>query len=237
MNILIIPDVHGRPFWRKAKELTNQYQQIIFLGDYLDPYKYENITPDMAYAEFLDIIKFKKKYPKKVTLLLGNHDLHYLLPLFVPSSRKNYLKAAEYQKVFEENKELFTCFKTVKSFNHKWVFSHAGITQGWLRQNKLSLAELLEMPLEELLNYKGHKYIKLLEQVSYYRGGINKWGSPVWMDIHEELKSPMVIDDKTTQIVGHNQLADGIYKRDGVYFTDCRKLISLNTKTKEVSYA
>ena len=70
MNILIIPDVHGRTFWRKAKELVKQYQKIIFLGDYLDPYSYEGINPDMAFIEFKEIIEFKKKYPKKVILLL-----------------------------------------------------------------------------------------------------------------------------------------------------------------------
>ena len=89
MNILIVPDVHGRTFWRRAKELVKNYQKIIFLGDYLDPYSYEGINPDMAFIEFLDIIEFKKKYPKKVTLLLGNHDLHYLSPYFIPSSRRN----------------------------------------------------------------------------------------------------------------------------------------------------
>ena len=56
MKILIVPDVHGRIFWRRAKELVKSYQKIIFLGDYLDPYSYEGITPDMAFEEFKEII-------------------------------------------------------------------------------------------------------------------------------------------------------------------------------------
>lgn len=237
MNVLIVPDVHGRTFWRKAKDLVNQYQKIIFLGDYLDPYDYEGITPDMAFIEFKEIIEFKKKYPKKVTLLLGNHDLHYLFPYFIPSTRRNTFKAAEYQRMYEENKDLFTCFKMFKSFGHKWLLSHAGITQHWLRQNKLLLTKVLNMSMDELLDNKGVKWGGLLEQVSYYRGGPNEWGSPVWMDIREGFNGSMVIDEKTTQIVGHNQLKDSICLGEGVYFTDCRKLIALNTKTKEITYA
>lgn len=234
MNILIVPDVHGRSFWRKAKELVKQYQKIIFLGDYLDPYSYEGITHDMALIEFKEIIEFKKEYPKKIILLLGNHDLHYLYPNFVPSSRRNIFK---YQKIFEENKDLFTCFKTLRSYGHNWLFSHAGITRQWLRQNKLLLSEVLNMSMDELLDNKGVKWGSPLEQVSYYRGGDYQWGSPIWMDIHEGLNGTMVIDDNTTQIVGHNQLRNGIHQEKGVYFTDCRRLITLNTKTREISYA
>lgn len=236
MNILIVPDVHGRTFWRKAKELVKQYQKIIFLGDYLDPYSQEGINPDMAFIEFKEIIEFKKEFPKKVTLLLGNHDLHYLFPHFIPSSRKNNLKAVEYQKVYEENKDLFTCFKMFRSFGHKWLFSHAGITQKWLRQNKMLLSELLKKSLDELLDNKGVRWGGLLEQVSYYRGGDCPYGSPVWADIFEAQDEAMVLDAKMTQIVGHNQIKD-MCQSPGVCFTDCRKLIALNTKTKEITYA
>lgn len=233
MNILIVPDVHGRTFWRRAKELVKQYQKVIFLGDYLDPYKDEGINDDMAFIEFLDIIEFKKKYPKKVTLLLGNHDLHYLSPYFVPSSRRNNFKADEYQRVFEENKDLFTCFKMFRSFGHKWLFSHAGITQHWLRQNKLLLPELLEMSLDELLDNKGLKWAGILEQVSYYRGGCVPYGSPVWADFAEAYGGAMELGDKVTQIVGHNQVR-WIYTTNGVVFTDCKQLIGLNTKTRDI---
>lgn len=236
MNVLIVPDVHGRTFWRRAKDLAKQYQKIIFLGDYLDPYGYEGITPDMALEEFKEIIEFKKKYPKKVTLLLGNHDLHYLFPYFIPSTRRNIFKVAEYQRMYEENRDLFTCFKMFRSFGHKWLFSHAGITQHWLRQNKISLSELLDKSLDELLDNKGIRWGGLLEQISYHRGGNYRWGSPVWADIHEVQDDAAVLNEKLTQIVGHNQIRE-MCQAPGVVFTDCRELIALNTKTKEITYA
>ena len=46
-KILIIPDVHGRTFWRAALE-TGNYEKVIFLGDYVDPYVYEGIDPLQA---------------------------------------------------------------------------------------------------------------------------------------------------------------------------------------------
>ena len=48
--MIVIPDVHGRTFWRQA---VNEYlgkEHILFLGDYLDPYTYEGITPTDAYT-------------------------------------------------------------------------------------------------------------------------------------------------------------------------------------------
>ena len=42
-NILIIPDIHGRTFWKEC--IKCECDEIIFLGDYLDPYimkEYQN---------------------------------------------------------------------------------------------------------------------------------------------------------------------------------------------------
>ena len=75
--ILIIPDIHGRLFWISA---TKKYPDlpVIFLGDYLDPYTYyEEILPSEALANFKEILDFKKTNMERVTLLLGNHDIHY----------------------------------------------------------------------------------------------------------------------------------------------------------------
>ena len=76
-QILIIPDVHGRPFWHYAEEHGEDFDKIIFLGDYVDPYSEEHISPLDALNEFKVILDFYEAHPDKVVLLLGNHDLHY----------------------------------------------------------------------------------------------------------------------------------------------------------------
>lgn len=91
-KVLIIPDVHGRPFWRKAKEKINSVDKVVFLGDYLDPYGYEGITRENAIEEFKEIIQFKVDNPDKVILLLGNHDCAYCYD-FGSASRYDYANA------------------------------------------------------------------------------------------------------------------------------------------------
>ena len=52
-RLIIIPDVHGRDFWRVA---VRDYPdgEFLFLGDYLDPYQHEDITVEQALAGLLD---------------------------------------------------------------------------------------------------------------------------------------------------------------------------------------
>ena len=50
-KLIIIPDVHGRDFWRKAVE-DNPGAEFIFLGDYLDPYGFEEITEEEAFHDW-----------------------------------------------------------------------------------------------------------------------------------------------------------------------------------------
>lgn len=234
MKILIVPDVHGRKFWRKAKEVIDDYDRIIFLGDYLDPYSDEGINPDMAYTEFMEIIRFKLSYPKKVILLLGNHDLHYYLPGFIPSTRYNYLKAGIYHDAFKENKDLFTCFKQITSYGIKFLFSHAGINKDWLTYNKLTLSKLLKMSMDELLDQKEYRRGGILEQVPWCRGGDGPHGSPVWADITECRDGGMSKFSKVFQIAGHSRVKEPLAV-PGIIYTDCQKLLSLDTKTMELN--
>lgn len=70
MKIMIVPDTHGRDFWKQA--IDSDADKIIFLGDYLDHYPDES-TYYHDIANFLEILDFKKNNPDKVILLLGNH--------------------------------------------------------------------------------------------------------------------------------------------------------------------
>lgn len=41
-KIYVIPDIHGRDFWHDIKKIED-YEKIIFLGDYVDPYPHKKI--------------------------------------------------------------------------------------------------------------------------------------------------------------------------------------------------
>ena len=99
---LIIPDVHGRRFWRTAVDRCPN-SEVIFLGDYLDPYSWEGISHDEAFREMMDIIDFKKANRERVTLLLGNHDLGYLDER-INTCRRDEYGAERNRKMLESNK-------------------------------------------------------------------------------------------------------------------------------------
>ena len=79
--VLIIPDVHGRQFWKGAVERFHEDIEkgaidVVFLGDYVDPYYFERISEEDAIRNFKEICRFAKG-KSNVHLLLGNHDMPY----------------------------------------------------------------------------------------------------------------------------------------------------------------
>ena len=78
VKVLIIPDVHGREFWREpVKEVLEKTDaRVVFLGDYLDSYPWDfdhNHYQQQAIDVFNEIINLKKENKNRVNLLLGNH--------------------------------------------------------------------------------------------------------------------------------------------------------------------
>lgn len=79
--MIVIQDIHGRNFWQAPVQEYIGREHIVFLGDYLDPYPNERMTTDQAFRQLQYIVEFKEAHPDEITLLLGNHDIHYLSPL------------------------------------------------------------------------------------------------------------------------------------------------------------
>lgn len=211
-NWIIIPDVHGRRFWRDAVR-GHEEEKIVFLGDYVDPYRFEGITPDEALEGLKDIIAFKKAHPENVTLLLGNHDLGYL-DYGICTCRMSLRLHSEIQSLLEENLDLFDIVHVAKESTGEVLFSHAGIGESWLNRHE----DLLGPPetfrpeqLNELLHGGEHDRQMLfwaLSDVSQYRGGKDPTGSPVWADLQEYLDGEKLID-RYMHTFGHT-LGEGV---------------------------
>jgi hypothetical protein len=133
-KIIIIPDVHGRTFW---KDPVYRYRNIkdvhiVFLGDYLDAY--ENI--DYIYKEetiknFEEILDVTRN-SNNITLLIGNHDLHYW-PFFLDFGGVRRYEKYKYDisKMFMDNIDLFSVAYDISINNKLYLFTHAGITNQW----------------------------------------------------------------------------------------------------------
>lgn len=222
-KILIVPDVHGRKFWHKALEMIDEVDQVVFLGDYLDPYHQEGITFEDAVLEFEDIIRFKYLYPDKVVLLLGNHDMHYLQLSFMDCSRLNYWRRVEMHEMFTNDIDKFQLIHVQDGY----IFSHAGLYLDWTKKYEITLQELLDF--KTFINEKW----KTLEDVSYTRGGYDPVGSCVWADIRESLSNELPAMFKR-QIVGHTQMQEKPYITTRIACLDVRQCFMLDTETDEI---
>lgn len=203
LNYLIIPDVHGRTFWKKhcLSVKASKYEKIIFLGDYLDPYEFENISEDDALSNFMEIIEFKKENYDKVVLLLGNHDLHYFSKVFndmcggCRRSKKNFYKITD---LFLRYLDLFQL-----AYESKYtLFTHAGYRQQWADLHKDLDIKPTANSLNKLLN--SVKGTIALTDVSYIRGGDKASGSIVWADVHEPISENGRPYCSKYQIFGHS---------------------------------
>lgn len=232
IKVIVFPDIHGRTFWKDAlkKYPEDIYPdiQIIFLGDYLDPYtSYDGISKADAFVNFEEILDLKDK---RVQLLIGNHDWHYFVNL--DTCRMDMARYKDIGHMFIENMNRFRIHKVIEINRTKFLFTHAGITQKYL-DSVASLAEdaydmmmkrgiknyndkdlkwIEEMSIINethnfelfekcLQNYDQSFYSAPLSMVSRERGGLNPYGSPIWADVHEHIWNEDLKD--YYQVFGH----------------------------------
>jgi len=236
VKYLVIPDVHGRTFWEEpVKEYLENCPdtKIIFLGDYLDPYQYEGITPDDSIVVFERILELKHQNPDRITLLLGNHDLHYVVndKYGCRMDHKNKKKIVD---IFGKEIDNFDLCKFDSINNKNIIFSHAGFTRGWVfnrmdkiypnyediepgeRYYEIEYSTLKDIDWKKVLNET-----RVLSDVSFYRGGMDPFSSFLWTDISEMIlaKDPL----NAVQIFGHSQQVKDPVKYKNFYCLDCRK--------------
>lgn len=187
MRYLVIPDIHGRTFWKDVTKNIDDYDKVIFLGDYLDPYPFEHISEENAITNFLEIIDFAEQHSDKIIMLLGNHDLHYINSDFAAicgGSRYMYKYAEDINNIFMKHIKMFhIIYQTDKT-----LFSHAGVFKSWLDKWNLTLGsdfDKLILQTDTKHTFRRSKTIPLAD-VSYYRGGESEIGSCVWSDVDEK---------------------------------------------------
>lgn len=236
MKIIIVPDVHGRDFWRQA--INSDADKIIFLGDYLDHYPDES-TYYHDIANFLEILDFKRKFPDKVILLIGNHDFAYYNEEIYRSEeywcRHDHKNHDIIHRLFEDNKDLFELYYEIPNFckgikQEKLLFTHAGFTNHYFNEaSKWFDTKDISEICNNLFEPKNHP--ALIGYVSYFRGGINATGSIIWADVREHGETKNKYLQPYYQIFGHTYCKNEIIREDFAMLDCGRKCFILDEES------
>lgn len=249
-KICIVPDTHGRTFWKDIRNHVEDFDKIVFLGDYVSPYPNEGISNERAIEVFKEVLDFKKDNPEKVILLLGNHDLSYF-NIHICECRTDHKNWNLLNELYAENIKLFDLAWETEINGKRYFFSHAGVRKGWLElavEGKLFKWDDIDvLPPADMFNnvlhvaYDGDDWNEdvasplefCLGRYSDYRG-YSAWadGSIVWADIREYEGGPEYED--VMFICGHTQLKDKPIITDWVADLDVRRPFILDTVTGKI---
>ena len=213
-KILILPDLHGRDFWIEPCSHIDEFDKIIFLGDYHDPYP-NQVDQETSRNRLRDeLVPFVLEHKDKCVCLFGNHDSNYLVS---PISSRFDFKHSEEIKEYLKQLDLKLIYKV-----DNYLFSHSGVLPKWLNEYDLTLKSLDTLPLND----------PSLSSISAYRGGFDAVGSCIWGDVREYMLSYQFKD--IYQIFGHTQLEKEIITPEFACL-DCRKAFVLDLDTGDIS--
>ena len=210
---LSIGDIHGRNIWKNLTHGTvkdyeswrtaidsgidvnakvfksmpyRKFDKIIFVGDYVDSFTVDNLTMKL---NLLEIIHLKKALGDKVVLLIGNHDISYIVPNQQCSGFRPEMKLDFYQ-IYNNNIGLFkAAHEEVDKHGRPWLWTHAGVTTGWISELRSVLRNSVtrhyqitkDWDLENVANLINNAWelrIPSLFNVDSESGGFNSWAGP-----------------------------------------------------------
>ena len=224
-RILVIPDVHGRTFWKEpVGRYLDDVDRVVFLGDYLDPYSDEGVKYSAMgiLDNLMEIIDLKRNHAEKVVLLKGNHDQHYASEKFYElacGTRCDTVNWDAFHAVFNEYRDLFKLVHLEEVKGIPYLFSHAGITLYWLHEVNTriwkmadNLVSIDNPEIVEKINAlddcgKGQEMLAIVGRSRSWFG--EKSGSVLWADVgeHHTPDTPNAYGlNKVFQIFGHTRL-------------------------------
>ena len=220
MTTCTIGDIHGKSTWKNIIN-PNEYEKIIFIGDYVDSY---DIPTQKILENLADIIAFKRAYKDKVVLLLGNHDLQYFYNTNMDYRCSGFKFEMQflYNDLFKQNESFFQVAYQYKNY----LWTHAGVSKKWLYKYQADLKSSFDLKddlsnLAYVLNIVNKSsWQPILHEVGRLRGGSpGNCGGITWADRNETLEG---LPAGLHQVVGHTPLdkPTTYTKLMGTEFTD-----------------
>ena len=125
---LILGDIHGHIDFVKDICEYETPTDVIILGDYCDSFK---LKPKDIECCFKELLKLKSNHKcGEFHLLIGNHDLHYMLTS-ERYSGKNYLTESMMHDILMKAWDDNILESYIVDEKNKTIYSHAGITKTW----------------------------------------------------------------------------------------------------------
>ena len=214
MRLLVIPDVHGLATWRRVLAAVPAADHVVFLGDYFDAFDVDLPT---QLTNFEAILRLRARRPDHVTLLLGNHDYHYL-----DSVHERYSGYAfETQRALIGRLDPLVRDGTLRAAlaADGRLYTHAGVTRTWAADWELHTfrpdhapdglwtAATAAAPLDALLR----AYPMAFGYQPPPEGRLNDpygnraWQGPLWVR-PDALRADALVEG---QVVGHTVLPQG----------------------------
>ena len=202
---IYIGDIHGLTLWKQIVEDNIDFDNIVFIGDYLDSF---DVSGEDQLKNLLDIIEFKKSNMDKVHLLIGNHDIHYWPGINdTKTSGFQFDMKTIFTETFQNNKDLFKMCIIIEDN----LCTHAGISEdfleytGYYTYDNISVVDYIN----ELFKYKPREFLfdgifdRKTKLPNGYGDDIEQ--SPIWIRPKSLQKSNKNSDLKKEfiQIVGH----------------------------------
>ena len=205
MKTIILGDTHARDTWKQIIELENDFDRVVFLGDYFDSYDLSGV---IQLHNFLEIVEFKKTSDKEVVLLFGNHDYHYMRGFNGQYHYSGYQPAFAWQfgEAIHENMEhLQMCY-----LFDNILCTHAGVSSVWLEKHfpntQITNLESVSMMVDTI-----NDHFKFKPNVFEFDGwdpyGDNVTQSPIWIRPKSLMQSnkDTNLKKQVVQVVGHTQ--------------------------------
>jgi predicted MPP superfamily phosphohydrolase len=214
MKTVVIGDIHGRSLWKDiiGKEAPDS---VIFVGDYVDSFE---ISGAFQLYNLLEIVAYRAAHPE-VTLLIGNHDMHYFRGYGRSSMEGFQMNMMPiFSQTFEDNKHLFKAAHRMGEF----LFTQAGLSVSFMNRyfgDSWSLDTAAD-DINDLWKYKPEAF-KLDREKN--PSGSYPDASPVWIRPRKLMQDCRDIRKDIIQIREH--LKRRVTKRQEYIYMHTRKCI------------